>query len=122
MEHLGDGAEQNLDTRFRLLQIWHLEAYACTFDHAGFAMAAVSQGAVMTELDSAQDPADLYLSFAEELADLVRPVVLSYFRTPLEVIAKLDQSPVTIADRAVERHLRERIEARFPTHGILGEE
>jgi myo-inositol-1(or 4)-monophosphatase len=85
-------------------------------------MAAVSQGAVMTELDSARDPADLYLPFAEELAELVRPVVLSYFRTPLEVIAKLDQSPVTIADRAVERHLRERIEARFPTHGILGEE
>jgi inositol-phosphate phosphatase/L-galactose 1-phosphate phosphatase/histidinol-phosphatase len=76
----------------------------------------------MMELDPARDHADLYLSFAEELADAVRPVVLSYFRTPLEVIAKLDQSPVTVADRTVERTLRQRIEARFPEHGILGEE
>jgi inositol-phosphate phosphatase / L-galactose 1-phosphate phosphatase / histidinol-phosphatase len=76
----------------------------------------------MAERDPARDSADLYLSFAEELADAVRPVVMSYFRTPLEVIAKLDQSPVTIADRTVERHLREQIEARFPAHGILGEE
>jgi histidinol-phosphatase len=85
-------------------------------------MAAVSQGVVMGEFDPARDRTDLYLSFAEELADAVRPVVLSYFRTPLEVIAKLDQSPVTIADRIVERSLRQRIEARFPEHGILGEE
>jgi myo-inositol-1(or 4)-monophosphatase len=85
-------------------------------------MAALSEGVVMAEPDPAPDCADVYLSFAEELADAVRPIVLSYFRTPLEVVAKLDQSPVTIADRTVERVLRERIEARFPEHGILGEE
>jgi len=85
-------------------------------------MAAVSQGAVMAERDPARDRADIYLSFAEELAEAVRPIVLSYFRTPLEVVAKLDQSPVTIADRTVEHALRERIEARFPEHGIIGEE
>ncbi|UGA46065.1 histidinol-phosphatase [Bradyrhizobium quebecense] len=68
------------------------------------------------------DDADAYLSFAAELADLVRPVVLSYFRTPLDVVSKSDDSPVTIADRTVELRLRERIEERFPEHGIIGEE
>lgn len=66
--------------------------------------------------------ADTYLAFAVELADAVRPVALSYFRTPLDVISKRDESPVTIADRTIERDLRDRIEARFPEHGIYGEE
>ncbi len=66
--------------------------------------------------------AELYLAFANQAADAVRPVALSYFRTPLEVVSKLDASPVTIADRAIERRLRAMIEARFPEHGILGEE
>lgn len=68
------------------------------------------------------DDADLYLSFAEELVDAVKPIVLSYFRTPLDVVMKSDESPVTIADRTIEQRLRERIEARFPEHGIFGEE
>jgi histidinol-phosphatase len=68
------------------------------------------------------DDADIYLAFAAELADAVRPIVLSYFRTSLDVHSKSDDSPVTIADRAIERRLRERIEARFPDHGIFGEE
>lgn len=76
----------------------------------------------MVKLAVAVDDADLYLSFAEELADTVRPIVLSYFRTPLDVVSKLDASPVTIADRTVELRLRERIEQRFPDHGIIGEE
>ena len=41
------------------------------------------------------DDADIYLSFAAELADAARPVVLSYFRTPLDVVSKPDESPVT---------------------------
>jgi len=35
---------------------------------------------------------------------------------------KADQSPVTEADKAVERHLRAWIESRLPQAGILGEE
>jgi len=35
---------------------------------------------------------------------------------------KDDGTPVTATDRAAESLLRERIAARFPTHGILGEE
>ncbi|SIQ94487.1 myo-inositol-1(or 4)-monophosphatase [Rhizobium sp. RU20A] len=69
-------------------------------------------------------PADAatYLAFAGELADAARPLALSYFRTPLDVISKLDESPVTVADRAIEKQLRDMIEERFPTHGIHGEE
>ncbi len=68
------------------------------------------------------DEADVYLSFAAELADDVRPLALSYFRTPMQVAAKDDASPVTMADRLIEARLRERISARFPSHGIYGEE
>ena len=32
------------------------------------------------------------------------------------------ESPVTIADRNAERDMRNLIEARYPHHGILGEE
>src|SRR5438309_8333181 len=99
-----------------------MEAHAGPFHHPRSAMAAVSEGAMMAHPAVAADDADLYLSFAAELADLVRPIVLSYFRTPLEVTSKSDDSPVTIADRTVELRLRERIEQRFPDHGIVGEE
>ncbi|QIB33672.1 histidinol-phosphatase [Ancylobacter pratisalsi] len=61
-------------------------------------------------------------AFAEHLADLARPLALAPFRTPIGVEWKADHSPVTAADRAVERALREAIAGRFPTHGILGEE
>jgi histidinol phosphatase-like enzyme (inositol monophosphatase family) len=36
--------------------------------------------------------------------------------------AKRDGSPVTVADRAAENLLRDRIARRYPDHGILGEE
>ncbi len=62
------------------------------------------------------------LEFAGTLADLARPVALRYFRQPLKVESKADDSPVTVADREIERLLREHIRARFPDHGILGEE
>ncbi|MCD0416080.1 histidinol-phosphatase [Rubrivivax sp. JA1024] len=75
----------------------------------------------MTDIELLDD-ADLYLSFAGELLDAVKPMVMKYFRTSLDVVLKSDESPVTIADRAIERALRDRIEARFPDHGIYGEE
>ncbi|HBO58577.1 MAG TPA: histidinol phosphate phosphatase, partial [Alphaproteobacteria bacterium] len=65
---------------------------------------------------------DAYLSFAEELADASGAEVLKYFRRPLDVEAKADTSPVTIADRQSEKVMRGLIEKRFPAHGIVGEE
>ncbi|MGP1256941.1 MAG: histidinol-phosphatase [Kiloniellales bacterium] len=60
--------------------------------------------------------------FAEELAETARSVTRSYFRTPVAVDSKADESPVTIADRETEARLRELIARRFPDHGVIGEE
>ena len=63
-----------------------------------------------------------FVALAESLADQSRPVLRRYFRQPIAIDAKADASPVTIADREVERVIRSAIEAAFPDHGILGEE
>jgi len=66
-------------------------------------------------------PAD-YLAFAHELADAAGAVLRRYYRTPIEVAYKDDASPVTVADREAEQRIRDLIGARFPDHGIDGEE
>jgi len=65
---------------------------------------------------------DTLLAFALRLADAAGEVIRPYFRKPLAVRDKPDLSPVTAADRAAEEAMRRLIEARFPEHGILGEE
>ena len=56
---------------------------------------------------------------AERSGDFIRP----YFgAADLAVELKADQTPVTAADRGAEQLLRELIHARFPAHGIIGEE
>ena len=49
-------------------------------------------------------------------------ITLEYFRGDLEVERKADASPVTIADRRAEEHLRATLAEAFPDDGILGEE
>jgi inositol-phosphate phosphatase/L-galactose 1-phosphate phosphatase/histidinol-phosphatase len=66
--------------------------------------------------------AEELVSFSNELADAARPIALRYFRSRVGFEQKEDLSPVTIADRAIEGELRRRIVARYPDHGILGEE
>jgi inositol-phosphate phosphatase/L-galactose 1-phosphate phosphatase/histidinol-phosphatase len=63
-----------------------------------------------------------FLVFADRLADAAGEVVRRYFRQPLEVIAKADMSPVTIADRETEARLRALVGATYPDHGVIGEE
>lgn len=63
------------------------------------------------------------LAFALALADLADGLTLPRFRAAdLRVETKPDLTPVTDADRAVERALRERIAAERPGEGVLGEE
>jgi len=63
------------------------------------------------------------LSFALEVGWEAGAVTLEYFRRgDLEVLRKGDDSPVTLADRRAEEHLRRRIADRFPEDAILGEE
>src|SRR5829696_1748662 len=63
------------------------------------------------------------LQIAVEIAREAGDGTLRYFRrSDLAVERKADQSPVTIADRAAEELLRQRIGDRFPQDGIIGEE
>jgi len=59
---------------------------------------------------------------AAEVARKAGDVALGFFRERVEVEAKGDGSPVTVADRTAEQTARDWIEARFPEDGILGEE
>mmetsp|Transcript_10863 Transcript_10863/g.16756 ORF Transcript_10863/g.16756 Transcript_10863/m.16756 type:complete len:319 (-) Transcript_10863:182-1138(-) len=71
--------------------------------------------------------------FANELADTAREAILPYWRQS-EATQKIEhkfdadrsacqvESPVTAADRAAEKIMRALIEARYPSHGIYGEE
>ena len=62
------------------------------------------------------------LDAALEISAAAELIPRRYFRSDLAVEDKPDESPVTIADRETEKEIRRGIEARFPTHGILGEE
>ncbi|WP_394198458.1 histidinol-phosphatase [Litoreibacter albidus] len=74
-------------------------------------------------MDSAQQQE--VMALAHELADAARQETLRYFRNGgLETANKLADGfdPVTVADRAAERIMRDLIEAKRPDDGILGEE
>ena len=65
------------------------------------------------------------LKIAHELADLSGPVVLKHFRSAVAIDNKAGKGafdPVTKADRAAERVISQTLLARFPDHGIVGEE
>ncbi len=70
----------------------------------------------------APDYEKLFASFFNEAADLAAKTTLRFFRAPLSIEEKRDKSPVTQADREIEQRVRERIEKKFPGHGIIGEE
>jgi len=65
-------------------------------------------------------------AFAGELADAAGTAILPHFRADLAVDNKATGAapfdPVTVADRAAERAMRAMIAARYPEHGIIGEE
>ena len=62
------------------------------------------------------------VALANSLADAARPIAARYFRTPVTVDDKADQSPVTIADREAETAMRTLLDNRVPQHGVFGEE
>ncbi len=65
---------------------------------------------------------DRYLALAIEAADLAGTVIRPFFRTQVAADTKLDQSPVTIADRNAELAIRDLLRQHAPECGILGEE
>lgn len=56
------------------------------------------------------------------LAEIADELTLSRFGGPLPAVTKPDGSPVTETDRLVESALRQRIDAVFPDHAVMGEE
>jgi len=63
------------------------------------------------------------LSLALSLADEADAITMRYFQSMmLTVRTKSDRTPVSEADEAVERMIRERLERERPDDGILGEE
>lgn len=62
------------------------------------------------------------LEVAHELAIEAGAITLKHFGSVLSSDTKGDGTPVTEADRAAETRMRDRIGAKFPNHGILGEE
>ena len=66
-----------------------------------------------------------YEKFAVELAREAARISLPYFRNPCEESDKCWAAgfdPVTRADREAEAAIRRLIEARYPEHGVIGEE
>jgi histidinol phosphatase-like enzyme (inositol monophosphatase family) len=63
-----------------------------------------------------------FIQLATKLADEAGHIIRPYFRRAIDVESKSDESPVTIADKAVEQHLRAIIEEYRPEDGIIGEE
>lgn len=63
-----------------------------------------------------------YLEFAQKLADQAGKIMLQYFRADHEIELKEDDSPVTIADKAVNSMVIMAVKEKFEGHGVLGEE
>jgi histidinol phosphatase-like enzyme (inositol monophosphatase family) len=64
-------------------------------------------------------------AFAQRLADASGAAIRPYFRGQVDIDNKASGSsfdPVTEADRAAERAIRELIIGAYPNHGIVGEE
>jgi histidinol-phosphatase len=63
------------------------------------------------------------LTFALALADAADVITMQHFQsTTLAVRTKIDMTPVSEADEAVERMIRARVEQERPGDGIVGEE
>ncbi len=63
-----------------------------------------------------------WLAFAHEACDAADDIARAHFRRDLVLERKPDRSFVTVADQGVEREIRSRIGARYPDHGLIGEE
>jgi myo-inositol-1(or 4)-monophosphatase len=63
-----------------------------------------------------------FVPFMHELIGIAFAVIRPFFLSGTTVMTKGDASPVTLADRRAEQEMRALIEARYPEHGILGEE
>ncbi|HYS13807.1 MAG TPA: inositol monophosphatase family protein [Burkholderiaceae bacterium] len=78
---------------------------------------AVRYSAALTDVEARE-----FIPFMHELIGAAFGVIRHHFLHAVPVITKPDATPVTQADRGAEQTMRALIEARYPTHGMLGEE
>lgn len=67
------------------------------------------------------DP-EILIPFAEDLASASGLIIREHYGGTLAYDVKDDNSPVTKADKEVERTLRAMIRNAYPEHGVIGEE
>jgi inositol-phosphate phosphatase/L-galactose 1-phosphate phosphatase/histidinol-phosphatase len=65
---------------------------------------------------------DEFINFVNKLLDETGEIALKNFRNKRSLSLKGDDSPVTNADREIEKVIRLGIQNKFPTHSIVGEE
>ncbi len=63
-----------------------------------------------------------FTALANSMADIAGEIIKKYYRKPIDIDKKEDNSPVTKADLEVEQALREFLAKHRPDDGILGEE
>lgn len=77
----------------------------------------------ITSGDSSASRYSAELAFALTLADRADAISLSrYHALDLEITTKPDNTPVTDADKTIERAIIDAIAARYPNDGVVGEE
>lgn len=74
--------------------------------------------AIPFPMNELEDILEAATDIAEEAADMA----YAYFRQPILIEMKENQTPVTVADKKTEEFIRKALLADFPGFGILGEE
>ena len=62
---------------------------------------------------------DEFINFVNKLLDETGEIALKNFRNKRSLSLKGDDSPVTNADREIEKVIRLGIQNKFPTHSIV---
>jgi fructose-1,6-bisphosphatase/inositol monophosphatase family enzyme len=65
---------------------------------------------------------DEYLAFAKDLARQAGVIMLEHFKVGVEREMKSDATPVTIADKKINKLVIDSVASAFPGHSVLGEE
>lgn len=67
---------------------------------------------------------ELYLQFMKQLATDAGAIMLQHFTIGVPTMAKPEagNSPVTVADKAINDMVIQKVKTLFPTHAVLGEE
>ena len=60
--------------------------------------------------------------FVNDILDNTGKIALKYFRDLKDLSLKRDMSPVTKADKEIEKYIRTQILNHYPNHNIVGEE